>query len=442
MMKLNRWVAALFVAVTAIAAPTAVAAQSAQAQPLPLTLKGTIKGASPLPTSIFVMPIGGQGRDSIVVSKGKVVGTVAASLRGLSHFVGVANRRQLILPVWLDGKTKLQLNIDADGCLTNKSDANNRALSAFNEDVYRRSRTLWETSQQATPDEVKALAGGYLTVADSLITVLRPNAAVTSYLRAWAYTSAAGFWITRYPKDPLPWTDGQAVLDNAVAAMFYDTPRIILHTLPHDSLGARLAYLYDHYQTKALRRRVGTTLVQQFIRQYDYAKDYVSGLRQVREAVEKYQLPESLVNDFTARLSTVSGQPFPEVVVLKDSLGQTFDFASLKGRYVYIDLWASWCVPCIKEIPALRKLEAACKDLPVAFVSISIDQSREAWLKRKRSLGLTGLQLHDATGRLAEALNVSGIPHFLVYDKQGRLLVYDAPRPSSTEALTLLKGLK
>ncbi len=442
MMKLNRWVAALFVAVTAIAAPTAVAAQSDQAQPSPLTLKGTIKGVSPLPTSIFVMPVGGQGRDSIVVSKGKVVGTVAASLRGLSHFVGVANRRQLILPVWLDGKTKLQLNIDADGCLTNKSDANNRALSAFNEDVYRRSRTLWETSQQATPDEVKALAGGYLTVADSLITVLRPNAAVTSYLRAWAYTSAAGFWITRYPKDPLPWTDGQAVLDNAVAAMFYDTPRIILHTLPHDSLGARLAYLYDHYQTKALRRRVGTTLVQQFIRQYDYAKDYVSGLRQVREAVEKYQLPESLVNDFTARLSTVSGQPFPEVVVLKDSLGQTFDFASLKGRYVYIDLWASWCVPCIKEIPALRKLEAACKDLPVAFVSISIDQSREAWLKRKRSLGLTGLQLHDATGRLAEALNVSGIPHFLVYDKQGRLLVYDAPRPSSPDALTLLQGLK
>lgn len=442
MMKLNRWVAALFVAVTAIAAPTAIAAQSAQAQPLPLTLKGTIKGASPLPTSIFVMPIGGQGRDSIVVSKGKVVGTVAASLRGLSCFVGVANRRQLILPVWLDGKTRLRLSLDANGCLTNKTDADNRALSAFNEDVYRRSRTLWERGQQITPDREKVIAGGYLTVADSLITVLRPNAAVTSYLRAWAYTSAAGFWITRYPKDPLPWTDGQTVLDNAVAATFYDTPRIILHTLPHDSLGARLAYLYDHYQTGALRRRVGTTLVQQFIRQYDYAKDYVSGLRQVREAVEKYQLPESLVNDFTARLSTVSGQPFPEVVVLKDSLGQTFDFASLKGRYVYIDLWASWCVPCIKEIPSLRKLEAACKDLPVAFVSISIDQSREAWLRRKRSLGLTGLQLHDANGRLAEALNVSGIPHFLVYDKQGRLLVYDAPRPSSPEALMLLKGLK
>ena len=432
MTRLRIGVAALLVAVTVL---------SARAQAGRLTLRGSISGAGALPTSLLVMPVGGQGSDSIVVRRDKVEGVVGDSLRGLSCLVGVVGRRQVILPVWLDGKTKLQLNLDADGCLTNKSDANNRALSAFNEDVYRRGRTLWETSQQATPDEVKALAGGYLTVADSLITVLRPNAAVTSYLRAWAYTSAAGFWITRYPKDPLPWTDGQAVLDNAVAAMFYDTPRIILHTLPHDSLGARLAYLYDHYQTKALRRRVGTTLVQQFIRQYDYAKDYVSGLRQVREAVEKYQLPESLVNDFTARLSTVSGQPFPEVV-LKDSLGQTFDFASLKGRYVYIDLWASWCVPCIKEIPALRKLEAACKDLPVAFVSISIDQSREAWLKRKRSLGLTGLQLHDANGRLAEALNVSGIPHFLVYDKQGRLLVYDAPRPSSTEALTLLKGLK
>lgn len=433
MTRLRIGVAALLVAVTVL---------SARAQAGRLTLRGSISGAGALPTSLLVMPVGGQGADSIVVRRDKVEGVVGDSLRGLSCLVGVVGRRQVILPVWLDGKTRLRLSLDANGCLTNKTDADNRALSAFNEDVYRRSRTLWETSQQATPDEVKALAGGYLTVADSLITVLRPNAAVTSYLRAWAYTSAAGFWITRYPKDPLPWTDGQTVLDNAVAATFYDTPRIILHTLPHDSLGARLAYLYDHYQTEALRRRVGTTLVQQFIRQYDYAKDYVSGLRQVREAVEKYQLPESLVNDFTARLSTVSGQPFPEVIVLKDSLGQTFDFASLKGRYVYIDLWASWCVPCIREIPALHKLEQACEGLPVAFVSISIDQSRDAWLRRKRSLGLTGLQLHDANSRLAETLNVSGIPHFLVYDKQGRLLVYDAPRPSSPEALTLLQGLK
>lgn len=49
---------------------------------------------------------------------------------------------------------------------------------------------------------------------------------------------------------------------------------------------------------------------------------------------------------------------------------------------------------------------------------------------------------HADSADFAEALNVSGIPHFLVYDKQGRLLVYDAPRPSSPDALTLLQGLK
>lgn len=420
----------------------AVAFLSAGAQAGKLTLNGSISGTGVLPTSLLVMPVDGQGTDSIVVRRNKVEGAVGDSLRGLSRLVGVAGRRQVILPVWLDGKTRLRLSLGADGCLTNKSDADNRALSAFNEDVYRRSRALWEQGRQISPEREKAMAGGYLAVADSLVTALKPNGDVSAYLRAWAYTQAAAYWITRYPKEPLPWGDAAEALDSRIAATFYDTPRIILHTLPHDSLGARLAYLYGHYHTPALRRRVGTTLVQQFIRQFDYSKDYVRGLRQVTAAVEQYQLPARLVSDFTARLSTVGGQPFPRTVVLEDSTGQTFDFASLHGRYVYIDLWASWCVPCIREIPALHKLEQACEGLPVAFVSISIDQSREAWLKRKRSLGLTGMQLHDSNGRLAEALNVRGIPHFLVYDKQGRLLVYDAPRPSSPEALTLLQGLK
>ena len=78
--------------------------------------------------------------------------------------------------------------------------------------------------------------------------------------------------------------------------------------------------------------------------------------RRGRQRSETYQLPQTLIADFKSKLSTVGGQAFPAAVELEDSLGQKFDITSLRGKYVYIDLWASWCVPCIKEIPSLLKL--------------------------------------------------------------------------------------
>lgn len=95
-----------------------------------------------------------------------------------------------------------------------------------------------------------------------------------------------------------------------------------------------------------------------YIKGYNYSNDFLDGLVHVTAAVETYQLPQTLIADFKSKLSTVGGQAFPAAVELEDSLGQKFDFTSLRGKYVYIDLWASWCVPCIKEIPSLLKLEA------------------------------------------------------------------------------------
>ncbi len=95
-----------------------------------------------------------------------------------------------------------------------------------------------------------------------------------------------------------------------------------------------------------------------YIKGYNYSNDFLDGLAHVTAAVETYQLPQTLIADFKSKLSTVGGQAFPAAVELEDSLGQKFDFTSLRGKYVYIDLWASWCVPCIKEIPYLLKLEA------------------------------------------------------------------------------------
>ena len=119
------------------------------------------------------------------------------------------------------------------------------------------------------------------------------------------------------------------------------------------------------------------------------------------------------------------------------------DFSQLRGKYVYIDLWASWCVPCCREVPHLQKLEKELENKDVVFLSISIDQKVEAWKKKMADLQVHGNQWHDSEGTLGKALNVKGIPFFLIYDKEGKLYMYNAPRPSMGLALKeLLEGLK
>lgn len=126
--------------------------------------------------------------------------------------------------------------------------------------------------------------------------------------------------------------------------------------------------------------------------------------------------------------SRVGGE-MPDVPII-DPQGNEHRLSEFKGRYVYIDLWASWCGPCNQEIPYLKELEKTLGNDQVAFVSISIDEDSNAWKAAIKRHNLSGNQfLGNET--LATLLKVQGIPRFLIYDKEGRLLYPDAPRPSS-----------
>ena len=119
------------------------------------------------------------------------------------------------------------------------------------------------------------------------------------------------------------------------------------------------------------------------------------------------------------------------------------DFSAFRGKYVYIDMWASWCVPCLREVPELQKLEKTLKNKKVEFVSISIDANQDAWKKKMDEKNMHGNQLWNPAGTLGTALNVKGIPFFAIYDPEGKLYMYGAPRPSQGQGLVeLLEGLK
>lgn len=176
---------------------------------------------------------------------------------------------------------------------------------------------------------------------------------------------------------------------------------------------------------------------------HNFAHDFDGGLAQLQAVVEKYNLDDNYIKEYEKRRATIKGAAFPSEVVLRDADGNVVDFSKFRGKYVYIDMWASWCVPCVKEVPHLQKLEKELKNPDVVFVSISIDKKEDVWKAKMQELGLHGHQLLDKENRLYQALNPKGVPFFAIYDKEGRLYMHDAPRPSMGIGVKeMLEGLK
>lgn len=121
---------------------------------------------------------------------------------------------------------------------------------------------------------------------------------------------------------------------------------------------------------------------------------------------------------------------------LKDVSGKRISLSHFKGKVVYIDIWASWCGPCLKEMPYIKALKEKYKDKELEVVSISIDTNEKAWLKIIKDMKLTGVQLIDSIGseksKIAKDYHIAGVPHFVLIDKYGKIVSASAPRPSET----------
>jgi len=124
--------------------------------------------------------------------------------------------------------------------------------------------------------------------------------------------------------------------------------------------------------------------------------------------------------------------------------GDTVSLRSLKGKVVLVDMWATWCGPCKKEIPFLQELEASMHDKNIAFVSISVDEvkDKEKWKAFVNEKHLGGIQLFaGGWSDMAKFYGVTGIPRFMVFDKDGNIISVDSPRPSMPELKPLLESL-
>ena len=127
------------------------------------------------------------------------------------------------------------------------------------------------------------------------------------------------------------------------------------------------------------------------------------------------------------------GNPSPDFRAW-DVDGKAYTVADFKGKYVYIDLWATWCGPCRREMPFLKQLEEEYKGRNITFLSLSTDARKADWLKMVKSQPMTGIQLHLGTGsRFQTAYKADGIPHFILLDPEGKIVNANMLRPSSPD---------
>ena len=115
---------------------------------------------------------------------------------------------------------------------------------------------------------------------------------------------------------------------------------------------------------------------------------------------------------------------------------QALDFDKLikQNKLTYIDFWASWCMPCRAEMPASLLLKEEYAKKGINFIYISADDDAGAWLKAMKQIGLSDADNYllpkGKKSELAKQLNVRTLPHYILTDKNGKIINADAPRPT------------
>lgn len=164
----------------------------------------------------------------------------------------------------------------------------------------------------------------------------------------------------------------------------------------------------------------------------------------INKNVTDEKVKEAAKKAYDVATKLTSGSPSPKFSNYENFNGGTTSLDDFKGKVTYIDIWATWCLPCRGEIPALKELEKKFHGKDVAFVSISIDQNKDEWKEFVKSEDLKGVQLFAENAfesQFIQDYGIRQIPTFIIIDKEGKIVNADAPRPSSNEITGLLEGL-
>ena len=174
-------------------------------------------------------------------------------------------------------------------------------------------------------------------------------------------------------------------------------------------------------------------------------KNYKTDYPRILEMLTADKLKDKLIAKFLGLQKTKPEMSAPNFNYENYKGGKT-TLKDLKGKLVYIEIWATWCGPCIKEMPALTQLIKDFKGKNIEFVSISVDSKRdyENWRKMIPEKNVGGIQLladKSLESEFMKAFSISLIPRTLLLDEGGKIITPKAPRPSADNTKSYIDSL-
>jgi thiol-disulfide isomerase/thioredoxin len=179
---------------------------------------------------------------------------------------------------------------------------------------------------------------------------------------------------------------------------------------------------------KALIPEMGSHLVALWATNFLPAEKEMASLVEIANRLDKARPNHPQVQQFVNNLQRLQGvnegAMAPEIK-LATPAGPDLALSSLRGKYVLIDFWASWCGPCRRENPNVVKTYAAYKDKGFEIFGVSLDQDRAAWLKAIETDQLVWKHVSDLkywSSVGAKAYQVNSIPQTFLLDREGRII--------------------
>lgn len=218
----------------------------------------------------------------------------------------------------------------------------------------------------------------------------------------------------------------------------------------------RIAQIEQDYQTaeqdvvnkvKALLPDMGTSLVSLFALNFINIDSDFAIYDALAQRFEK-ENPNSphakaLIGRVTRIKGVSVGAPAPEIA-LNDTTGTPVPLSSLRGKYVLLDFWASWCGPCRAENPNVVRMYNKFKDKGFAIYSVSLDQAKANWTKAIRNDNLAWTHVSDLKfwqSAAAQQYGVQAIPATFLLDKEGKIIAKNLRGEALEQKLEeILKG--
>ena len=221
------------------------------------------------------------------------------------------------------------------------------------------------------------------------------------------------------------------------------TPLIASHTRNFDDPGLMNLVVYRDILNEVIRHNPKSKHISR-LKEWQSANELVGEMKThsdkavlagYTKKVEEIRTPAyktALQATLNSLLKFGKGDPAKDFAAL-DLAGKTVRLGDLKGKVIYVDLWATWCGPCLVEMPYYEKLkEKYSGNSNIAFVSLSIDDNIDLWKKNVDARKAGGLQWQINRSALND-YDIVSIPRSLLIDSDFRIVDMNAPMPSSKE---------